>query len=524
MNTFRELALRAELVDAAAAAGFDAPAPIQLAAIPVLRRGSNTVLLASSGSGVTAAYALALLDRLSQPAPAAAAPRLAADLAAAGPASPAMEPRALVITATEDRAAQVARTFVTLAGPTGIPVRALTVAWSAHGNGGVLVAPLAAAARALRDSSLKLLELQAVVFDGLPVLLALGDSGAFDSLIAALPHDAQRIVTAPEWSKDVERFVESNVRRAFTIPARPADPELVPPPARAGSVSYLVVPPGEKVAALARVLRRPRAEPPLVTVRSAARVRQLTDELAGRGFRVSASAAPDADAVIAVTGAGNDVVRIAADVPFDAAALSRLDMPDGLVLAEARELPHLQRIAAQAGIELVALAARPARGSVAGYREQVRKAVREQDLDAQLALLDPLFDEFSAAEIAAALSALLRARTESSLTAADTAMPAEQAAERPPAFVRLFMGIGTRDNVRPGELVGAITGEASISGDQVGKIDIRDTFSVVEVASDVADRVIRALNGTTMRGRSLRVDYDRRSTTPTRARGPRARA
>jgi ATP-dependent RNA helicase DeaD len=230
------------------------------------------------------------------------------------------------------------------------------------------------------------------------------------------------------------------------------------------------------------------------------------------------------DAVIAVAGAGSGVVRIAADVPFDAASLSRLDMPDGLVLAEARELPHLQRIAAQAGVELVALAARPARGTVAGYREQVRKAVREQDLDAQLALLDPLFDEFSAAEIAAALSALLRARTESSLTGADAALPADRTTERPPAFVRLFMGIGTRDSVRPGELVGAITGEASISGDQVGKIDIRDTFSVVEVASDVADRVIKALNGTTMRGRSLRVDYDRRSTAPTRTRGPRARA
>jgi len=191
VNTFRELGLRAELADAAAAAGFDAPSPLQQAAIAVLRRGSNTVLLASSGSGVTAAYALALLDRLSQSIVLAAAPGAAPDLVAGGAATAAMEPRALVLTATEDRAAQVARTFATLAGAAGTPVRALTVAWSAHGNGGVLVAPLAAAARALRDSSLKLLELQAVVFDGLPVLLALDDSAAFDSLIAALPHDVQ---------------------------------------------------------------------------------------------------------------------------------------------------------------------------------------------------------------------------------------------------------------------------------------------------------------------------------------------
>jgi ATP-dependent RNA helicase DeaD len=45
----------------------------------------------------------------------------------------------------------------------------------------------------------------------------------------------------------------------------------------------------------------------------------------------------------------------------------------------------------------------------------------------------------------------------------------------------------------------------------VGRVDIRESFAVVEVASAVAERVIRALNGTTMRGRSLRVDFDRKN-------------
>jgi ATP-dependent RNA helicase DeaD len=75
----------------------------------------------------------------------------------------------------------------------------------------------------------------------------------------------------------------------------------------------------------------------------------------------------------------------------------------------------------------------------------------------------------------------------------------------------LFLSVGTRDNIRPGDLVGAITGEAHIKGDQVGRVDIRESFAVVEVASSVAERVIRALNGTTMRGRSLRVDFDRKN-------------
>lgn len=67
------------------------------------------------------------------------------------------------------------------------------------------------------------------------------------------------------------------------------------------------------------------------------------------------------------------------------------------------------------------------------------------------------------------------------------------------------MAVGRRDAVRPADLVGCITGEAGISGTQVGKIEIRDTFSVVEVSADVADRVLRSLANVTLRGRSVHV-------------------
>ena len=66
------------------------------------------------------------------------------------------------------------------------------------------------------------------------------------------------------------------------------------------------------------------------------------------------------------------------------------------------------------------------------------------------------------------------------------------------------------------DIVGAVTGEARIAGEQIGRIEVRDTFTVVEVDSSVAERVIRALNGTTMRGRSLRVDFDRKTAAPPR--------
>src|SRR5690606_9500027 len=53
---------------------------------------------------------------------------------------------------------------------------------------------------------------------------------------------------------------------------------------------------------------------------------------------------------------------------------------------------------------------------------------------------------------------------------------------------RLFVGAGRTAGVRPKDLVGAITGEAGVSGDAIGSIQISDRFSLVEVADDVADQ------------------------------------
>jgi ATP-dependent RNA helicase DeaD len=63
--------------------------------------------------------------------------------------------------------------------------------------------------------------------------------------------------------------------------------------------------------------------------------------------------------------------------------------------------------------------------------------------------------------------------------------------------------------VRAADLVGAITGETGIAGAQIGKIEIRGSFSLVEVDSQVVDDVIRKLDGTGIRGRAVTVKRDR---------------
>jgi ATP-dependent RNA helicase DeaD len=71
------------------------------------------------------------------------------------------------------------------------------------------------------------------------------------------------------------------------------------------------------------------------------------------------------------------------------------------------------------------------------------------------------------------------------------------------------MGVGERDGLRAGDLLGAITGEAGVDGHAVGKIDIHESHTIVEVHDTVAKQVIKALNGTTIRGRAVRADFDR---------------
>lgn len=76
-------------------------------------------------------------------------------------------------------------------------------------------------------------------------------------------------------------------------------------------------------------------------------------------------------------------------------------------------------------------------------------------------------------------------------------------------MARLFLRVGRRDKVRPADLVGAVANEANLPGDAVGDIDIYDTFSFVEVPADAADRVLRALNRTTIRGREAQATLAR---------------
>jgi len=70
------------------------------------------------------------------------------------------------------------------------------------------------------------------------------------------------------------------------------------------------------------------------------------------------------------------------------------------------------------------------------------------------------------------------------------------------AFV--YVGVGNRGGVRPGDLVGAIANETGIPGRDVGPIRIHDHYSVVGVPDKSVDDVIKAINRSTVKGKKAK--------------------
>ncbi len=95
MPSFTDLGLDEPLVRAVADLGYDTPTPIQVQAIPSLLTGRDLLGCARTGTGKTAAFALPLLQRLTQ----------------AGRPRRRRQPRALVLTPTRELALQVDQSF-----------------------------------------------------------------------------------------------------------------------------------------------------------------------------------------------------------------------------------------------------------------------------------------------------------------------------------------------------------------------------------------------------------------------------
>ena len=197
---------------------------------------------------------------------------------------------------------------------------------------------------------------------------------------------------------------------------------------------------------------------------------------------------------------------ISCDVPADVDDLDRRHgaSDQGFVVVLPREIPHLRATARQAGYEVVPFPPeiRKSAGPIAALHDSIREVIEKEDIAPYLFALESLFEEYDSAEVAAALALLSKRSVTTEVAPANTPTNV-------PAWAKLFVGIGARDGLQPGDLLGTITGEANVSGDTVGRIEIKENYTLVEVHDSVAQDVIAALNGRTICGRAVRADFDR---------------
>ena len=77
---------------------------------------------------------------------------------------------------------------------------------------------------------------------------------------------------------------------------------------------------------------------------------------------------------------------------------------------------------------------------------------------------------------------------------------------REAGMTRLFVNIGKSQNVRPGDILGAIAGESGMAGSLIGSIDMFDNYTFVDVPEECAEIVLKAMKHAKIRGKSVHLE------------------
>ncbi|MDR3610313.1 MAG: DEAD/DEAH box helicase [Ignavibacteriaceae bacterium] len=72
--------------------------------------------------------------------------------------------------------------------------------------------------------------------------------------------------------------------------------------------------------------------------------------------------------------------------------------------------------------------------------------------------------------------------------------------------VRLFLNVGKKDKVRPGDILGALAGESGLPGNLIGDIDMYDSYSFVNVPGNYSDKIIDSVSGCKIKGKKVHIE------------------
>lgn len=353
----------------------------------------------------------------------------------------------------------------------------------------------------MRRSALKSDAVSALVL-AWPERLAEGDVLA--ELMHDLPRECQRILftALPDQAQDL---VERYARKAITA-AVPGPPGPAPVPPAAPAVRTVSVAWSRRAAALAEVLEL--LDPPTVAV-------WLADSDAGELVR----------SAVSLDGSGIDLAT--ADAPT-AGTVIAFDLPTAGRLAQLRQAGEVVLLVppgTESYAALIAPGRRPLRlsgpleaatGEAASRRQAIAQVIESQDLSGSLLALAPLFERHDPAAVAAALYQAWTVRA----PAAPPSAPATESAPPASASARIWVGIGKSEGVTANDFVGLMTKELRVLREAIGRIELRDSYSLIEVPGRDAEAIARSLNGATIRRKRLVARVDRGAASASGTRGP----
>jgi len=452
MREFSELSLKEPLQRALAEIGYGEMTEIQAASLPTLLAGTDALLQAQTGSGKTAAFALALLSKL--------------DVSR-------VQLQGLVLCPTRELADQVSREIrrlarfipntkvLTLCG--GVPLRPHLASLNHPPH--IVVGTPGRILDLIGKSALLPATVAVLVLDEADRMLDMGFADSIRAILATVPVQRQTVLcsaTIPASIREISREFQRDARD-ITVAVDRNQPLI-------GEV-FFEVDAEMKLDALQALLLHYRAESVVVFCNTRQDVRTVAERLAGRGFSIAALHGDleqrERDEILVRFANRSCTVLVASDVAARGLDIAELPMVINFDLASDPDT-HLHRIGrtGRAGRGGTAL-------SLCTRREVDRARAIEARCDGKASW--------------------------GTVPSTSSNSPA------PPPFVTLAIDAGRRDKLRPGDLLGALTGDAAIPGAMIGKIAVFPTRTYVAIAREWHERARQRLGAGKIKGRSFRV-------------------
>jgi ATP-dependent RNA helicase DeaD len=519
MTTFAELNLGAAVLKAVADLGFEEPTPIQALTIPAALAGRDVIGQAQTGTGKTASFALPVIEKT-----------------AAG-----ARPYALILEPTRELAIQVAeeigrlskyqrRSVLTVYGGSSLErqVKAL------RSGVDIVVGTPGRVLDHLNRKTLSLAGVSIVVLDEADEMLDMGFIEDIETILGMTPATRQMMLYSATMAPAIAKIAKQHMRDPLKVAINLKD--IVAP--KIAQVFYEVAQ-RDKTEVLTRLLDVESPELTLVFCHTRREVDDVAASLAQLGYSAGALHGEFAQAhreeVMGKFKAGAIDILVATDVAgrgIDVENITHVinysipQSPEGYVhrigrtgragrsgmavtFVTPREYRQLQLIEQTARTKLSRRDVPSAAEVLKARQRQIvadLAAVMERGTHrAYLDVVRELGATAGADDVAAA--ALVVAFGE--MKVAELQKREAPSAPRPVSvekgMTRLFVTLGRRDKVQTAELLRAIAAESGIQGKRVGKIDIREQFTFVDVPVDIAEQVIAAMDNAFFRGKKIAV-------------------